>query len=54
MKGGYERLLVKPSYSGKPQQIGDSTTMGRSLSKAAAVEWSQLEPRVLQRAEMEK
>ena len=28
MKIAYERLLVKPSCSGRPQSIGDANTMG--------------------------
>jgi hypothetical protein len=28
MKRAYERLLVKPSYRGRPQSIGDARTMG--------------------------
>jgi hypothetical protein len=27
MKGAYERLLVKPSYSGRQQCFGDASTM---------------------------
>jgi hypothetical protein len=45
MKRAYERLLVKPSYSGRQQRFGDASTM-RSLPRtAAAVEYRQLEPR---------
>jgi len=48
------RLLVKPNCIGRPQCIGDVSTMGWSPRTAVAVEWSQPEPRVLQRAELEK
>jgi hypothetical protein len=53
MKRAYERLLVKPGCSERPQQIGDASTIGWSPRTAVAVEWSQPEPRVLQRAELE-
>jgi hypothetical protein len=40
MKGAVERLLVKPSYSGNPQHIGDASTstVGQSSKTAAAGE----------------
>jgi hypothetical protein len=38
MKGAYERLLVKPSFSGRSQHPGDVSTMGGSPPTAAAVE----------------
>ena len=38
MKRAYERLLVKPSCSGRPQCIGDASTMGWSPRTAVAVE----------------
>ena len=39
MKRVYERLLVKHSRSGRPQCIGDASTMGWSPRTAATVEW---------------
>jgi hypothetical protein len=42
MKRAYERLLVMPSCSGRPQCIGDASTMGWSPRTAAAVEWVNL------------
>jgi hypothetical protein len=57
MKRDFERLLVKvqSSCSRRPQHIGDANTiMGWSPRTVAAVEWSQSEPTVLQRVELEK
>jgi hypothetical protein len=57
MKRAYERLLMKSSCSRRPQCIGDARTQYHGIKtprRAAAVEWSQPEPRVLQRAELEK
>jgi hypothetical protein len=45
---------VKPSCRGRPQHIGDARTIRWPPRTAVAVEWNQLEPRVLQRAELEK
>jgi len=40
VKRSYKRLLVKPSFSRRPQCIGDASTMERSpRTAAAAVEW---------------
>jgi hypothetical protein len=47
MKRAYERLLVKPGWSGTPQCIGDVKNSSQSGV-------DQTELRVLQRAEMEK
>jgi hypothetical protein len=44
MKGAYERLLVKPRCSGRPQCIGDASTIVQSPRTAVAVVWSQPEP----------
>ena len=41
MRRAYERLLVKPSWSGKPQCIKDARAMGYMLRKAANREWNQ-------------
>ena len=38
-KEDYEKLLVKSSCSGRPQCIGDASTMG-GPPRTAAVEWS--------------
>ena len=55
MKRAYERLLVKPSCRRRrPQHIGDASTIGWLPRIAAAIEWSRPEPRVLQRAGLEK
>jgi len=53
IKGAYERLLMKPGCSEKPQHARDASTMG-SPPGTAAVEWSQPESRGLQRAALEK
>jgi hypothetical protein len=45
MKRANERLLVKPSYSGRQQRFGDASTMRWPPRTAAAVECRQLEPR---------
>ena len=50
MKRAYERLLVKPSYSRRPQCIGDTSTTKNSSYSGI----DQPELRVLQRAELEK
>jgi hypothetical protein len=52
MKRDYERLLVKSSCR-RLQCIRDARTMGLSPGTAATVKWSQPEPRVLLRAELE-
>jgi hypothetical protein len=52
-KEDYEKLLVKSSCSGRPQCIGDASTMG-GPPRTAAVEWSQPEPRVPQKKELGK
>ena len=49
IKGAYERLLVKPSCSEKPQHVRNASTMGWSPGRAAAMRWSQPDPGVLQR-----
>ena len=41
LKRAYERLLVKPSWSGTPQCIEDTRAMGYMLRKAANREWNQ-------------
>ena len=53
MKRASEKLLVKPSYSERHQCFGDASTMGWQPRTAAAVEWSQPDPGLLQRAELE-
>lgn len=53
IKKACEMLLVKPSYSARPQNIGDASTMEWPPIRVAAVEWTQLEPGVLQRVELE-
>lgn len=46
MKKAYERLLLKPSYSGRQQHFGDASTMRTVPSRTvAAVEYRHLEPR---------
>ena len=45
MKRAHERLLLKPSYSGRQQHFRDASTMRRPPRIAAAVEYRQLEPR---------
>ena len=45
MKRAYERLLVKPSYSGRQQCFRDANTMRWPPRTAAAVEYRHLEPR---------
>ena len=45
MKRAYERLLVKPSYSGRQQCFADASTMKWPPRTAAAVEYRQLDPR---------
>jgi hypothetical protein len=55
MKRAYERLLVKPSWSGTPLCIGDVRShhvMITKNSSCSGVDQSEL--RVLQRAELEK
>jgi hypothetical protein len=42
MKRAYERVLVKPGCNGRPQCVGDASTMGRSPRTAAIVEWINL------------
>jgi hypothetical protein len=42
MKRAYERLLVKPSWSGIPQCIGDVSTMGCSPRTATIGKWINL------------
>jgi hypothetical protein len=42
LKRAYERLLVKPRWSGTPQCIGDVSTMELSPRTAAVVEWINL------------
>ena len=54
MKRAYERLLVNPSCSGRPQGIGDATTMGMITKNSSSNGVDQPELRVLQRAELEK
>lgn len=46
-KIAYERLVVKvqPRCGRRPQHVGDASTTGESPRTAAAVEWSQPEPR---------
>jgi hypothetical protein len=39
MKRGYERLLLKPSYSGRQQGFGDASTRRWPPRTAAAVEY---------------
>jgi flagellar basal body L-ring protein FlgH len=36
MKRAYERLLVKPSCSRRPQNIGDTSTMGVSTKNSSS------------------
>jgi hypothetical protein len=45
MKRAYERLLVKPSYSGRQQCFVDASTMRLPPRTAATVEYRQLKPR---------
>jgi hypothetical protein len=45
MKRAYERLLLKPSYSGRQQCFGDDSTMRWPPRTAAAVEYRWLDPR---------
>jgi hypothetical protein len=45
---------MKPSCIEKPQNVRDTSTMGWPPRTAAAVEWNQPDPGVLQRAELEK
>jgi hypothetical protein len=40
MKRACETLLVKPTWSGKPQCIEDARAMGYMLRKAANREWN--------------
>jgi hypothetical protein len=53
MKRAYERPLVKPSCSEKPWHVGDASTMEYPPRTTASMEWSQTDPGVLQRAELE-
>jgi hypothetical protein len=54
MKRAYERLLVKPSWSGIPQCIRDVSTMGVITKKRSHSGVDQPELSVVQRAELEK
>lgn len=54
MKRAYERLLVKPRGSARPQCTGNASLMEGSSKPPAKIEWSQPDPRVLQMSEMEK
>jgi hypothetical protein len=45
MKRPYERLLLKPNYSGRQQCFGDVSIMRCSPKTAAALEYRQLESR---------
>jgi hypothetical protein len=55
MKRAYERVLVKPSCSGRPKCTGDaSTTYGMITKNSRGSGVDQHELRVLQRAELKK
>jgi hypothetical protein len=54
MKRAYERLLVKPSCSGRPKCIGDVQYHGMITRNSSGSGMDQPELRVLQRAELEK
>jgi hypothetical protein len=54
MKRACGRILVKPSFSGRAHCIEDASTMGWLERTAVAVEWSESEPRVVQKEELEK
>jgi hypothetical protein len=54
MKRAYEKMLMNPICTGRLQHVRDAITMGWPSRTAATVEWSQPEPRMLQREELEK
>jgi hypothetical protein len=54
MKRAYERLLLKPSWSGIPQCIGDVSYHGMITKNSSRSGVDQPKLRVLERAELEK
>ena len=54
MKRTYERLLVKPIAVEDSRELGRYQYYGMISQNTTTVKWSQPEPQVLQRAELDK